>query len=291
MNKAVAILKLTRIEHSLMLIVAVLSGELLTASRFPSLFILIASMITPIFISMASFAINDYFDIEVDKKNKKSKRPLVSGDITPKEALIVTYMSLFIGIFASLFINFYAFAIAIIFGILAMLYSYKLKEVFLLGNFYVALSMVIPLIYGNFVVSDALTYSVLIISIMIFLAGVSREIHGTVRDYEGDKKRRVNSLPIKIGKINASIIAGIFYFVAIVLSFYLFFYVAPFYNFIYLILIILTDVLLGYISVGYIVKNNREFYDKARNLSLIAISIALFAILLVPITSGMQFLR
>ncbi|HUB92789.1 MAG TPA: UbiA family prenyltransferase, partial [Candidatus Saccharimonadales bacterium] len=67
-----AVLKLTRIEHSIMLVIAVLAAELI-AKGLPSLPILVLSLIAPVFISMAAFAINDYFDLKVDKINKKMR--------------------------------------------------------------------------------------------------------------------------------------------------------------------------------------------------------------------------
>ncbi len=282
-----AVFRLTRIEHSIMLVVAVLAAELIV-SGLPSLPVLAASLITPIFISMSSFAVNDYFDVEVDRKNKKTDRPLVSGELSKCDALYITYATLAIGIFASLLINAYAFFIAVAFGALAMLYSYRLKETFMLGNLYIAFSMAIPFIYGNYVVSPYLHLSIILVSIMIFLSGVAREIHGTVRDLKGDVLRKVVSLPRAIGKQNASIVALALYVVAVLISLYLFAYVAPFsFNVAYLILVALTDVILIYVSVGYLAKKTAGFYGSARNLSLIAMALALLAILIAPLTSGL----
>ncbi|EQD78308.1 UbiA prenyltransferase [mine drainage metagenome] len=74
MNKLVAVLKLTRIEHSVMLVIAVLAGELIVARHLPGAYVLLLSLIVPIFVSMGSFAINDYFDVEVDTLNKKVQK-------------------------------------------------------------------------------------------------------------------------------------------------------------------------------------------------------------------------
>ena len=248
-----SILKLTRIEHSIMLVIAVLSGEFLSLGKLPNITILLLSLITPIFISMASFAINDYFDVDVDKLNKKN-RPLVTGELSKSSAVYITIICLIIGVMASFFINEYAFFIAIIFGVLAMLYSYKLKELFLLGNLYIGFSMAIPFIYGNFVVSNILGFNIVIVSSMIFISGVAREIHGTIRDYEGDRKRKVLSLPHLIGIIPSAIVAAILYFVAIATSIFIFFNVKPFYNIIYLLLILITDLILQYIFNKNIIK-------------------------------------
>ena len=65
-----------------MLVIAVVAAELL-AGGLPATGVLALSLITPIFVSMGSFAINDYFDIGVDRLNRKKNRPLVSGALTP----------------------------------------------------------------------------------------------------------------------------------------------------------------------------------------------------------------
>ncbi len=279
MGKVSAIFKLTRIEHSLMLVVAVIAAELI-AGGLPSLSIFIASLITPIFVSMAAFAINDYFDVEVDKANKK-KGPLVTGELSRSSALYITTICLVVGIAASAFINLYCVVIAVIFGALAMLYSYRLKEVLLLGNIYIAFAMVIPFIYGSYVKSGSGLSVILIVSAMIFLSGLAREIHGTVRDLEGDKARRVNSLPRIMGWKAASYVAFILYLAAIGISAYLFRYVLPFLNNLaYGLPIIVSDVLLLYISSDYLSRTSAEFYKNARNISLVAMALALLAILL-----------
>ncbi len=284
-KKLKSILKLTRAEHSFMLIIAVLAGELIVyKNNFPGYIAIIASLITPIFISMASFAINDYFDVEVDKENNKKNAPLVSGELTKKEALWITAITLFIGIFASIFINYYAFIIAVIFGVLAMLYSYKLKEVLLIGNIYIAFSMAIPFIYGNFVMTDKFSLPILIVSSMVFLSGLAREIHGTIRDLKGDIKRKVSSLPKIIGIEASAVIAAVLYIIAVVISFYLFVFELKFHSFIYLGFIIITDLIILYVSIGYLTKKNAKFYKLSRNLSLLALAIALFGILLAPLT-------
>ena len=284
MGKLGAFLRLTRIEHSLLLVIAVLAAELIVGGRLPSDPILALSMITPIFISMGAFAINDYFDVEVDRMNKKN-RPLVKGEISRKSALYVSMISIIIGIGSSYFINLYCFVIAIFFGIFSLLYSYRLKELPFWGNAYIAFSMVIPFVYGDFVMSNMLFSSIVIISVIIFSSGLAREIHGTVRDYKGDTKvRNARTLPSVIGIQGSSLLALALYAVAIVLSAYLFLKVQPFEsNYIYAVLVAITDILLLYVGIGYVMKKSQHFYDKTRNISLLAMGIALIAFLLAPL--------
>lgn len=277
MEKLKAVFRLTRIEHSIMLVIAVIAAELITKS-LPTATILLASIITPIFISMSSFAINDYYDVQSDRLNKKFDRPIVSGAISKRGALYVSLASVLIGILASAFINPAAFIIATVFGILAFLYSYRMKDIFLLGNAYIAFSMVIPFIYGNYVVSSVLNPNIVIISAIIFLGGLAREIHGMIRDYGGDiRARKTRNLVFYAGKATASYTALILYVIAILLSVFMFFYMLPFrLNIAYLLPIAVVDAMLLYVGVGYVLTGTgKAFLRLSRNLSLGAMALAL----------------
>lgn len=281
MGKIAAVLRLTRIEHSIMLVIAVIAAEIITKS-LPLLPVLLLSVITPIFISMASFAINDYYDVYSDRLNKRFDRPIVSGAITRRGALHIAIVFFVIGILASLFINYAAFLIALTFGALAFLYSYRMKDMLLLGNAYIAFSMAIPFLYGDFVVSQALNPNIAIIAVIIFLSGLAREIHGMVRDYKGDiKARKSRNLAFYTGKVAASTIALASYIAAIALSISMFFYLRPFaYNAVYIIPILVVDAMLLYAGLGGLLRGRSQaFFRISRNLSLGAMALALIAYL------------
>ena len=281
MNRITAIARLTRIEHSIMLVIAVIAAELISG-YLPSLPILAASIITPIFVSMGSFAINDYFDVKADRANKRFDRPIISGAIKKREAFYIAAACFIIGVAASVFINLSAFIIALIFAALAILYSYRLKDMLLVGNIYIAFSMVIPFIYGNYVVSGRLASDIVFIGIIISLAGLAREIHGMIRDYTGDSAaRKSKNLLYHVGTKRASQLAFILYIEAILVSIYVFFFYPPFvYNLVYIVPIAVTDIMLAYVATGYILqKKSKGFFSLSRNMSLVAMAIALLAFL------------
>ncbi|MEM0106839.1 MAG: UbiA family prenyltransferase [Candidatus Micrarchaeaceae archaeon] len=286
LEKAMAFARLTRIEHSFMLIIAVIAGEEISGG-LPSALPFLLSLISPVMISMAAFAINDYFDVEVDKENGEFGRPIVAGQISRSSAFYSSLILFLLGCLAALFINLSDFFIAAIFAILAFLYSYKLKEMLLLGNMYVAFSMSIPFIFGNYAVSTELMVYTILISLMIFAGGLAREIHGTIRDYEGDiKKRGVKSLPYYIGIAGSAYTSFLLYLFAIFISIMLVFVPGRLYmNMLYLLAILFADILLAYVGVAYLrlpkeKKLRRKLFKRTRNLSLFAMAFALFIYLL-----------
>ncbi|MFH1785936.1 MAG: UbiA family prenyltransferase [Candidatus Micrarchaeota archaeon] len=213
-------IKLTRFEHAIMLAFAVLIAETIVLGSLPLVSpIIILSLLVPIFSEMGSFALNDYFDIETDRLNKAKNRPLVDGTITKEFALYFSILSLIASVVFAYYINYIVFAIVILFNLFAILYNWKLKDLPLLGNVYIALTMAIPFIFGNFVVSNSLSLLAIILALLGFVAGLAREIIKSIQDMEGDRKaRKSKTLPIVIGKQPALLIAAILYILFIPLS-------------------------------------------------------------------------
>ncbi len=278
MNKLEAVMRLTRIEHSAMLAVAVIAAEVISG-YLPSAPVLALSLITPVFISMGSFALNDYFDVAADTINRR-RRPIVTGAVTRREALAVGVAAMLVGVAASAFINAPALAVALGFALIAALYSYKLKDMPLAGNAFIALSMAIPFIYGNFVVVGALQASIVMIALVVFLSGLAREIHGMIRDYAGDvRARHTRNIVRTIGIRRSAYVALALYVEAIGISAYMFFAALPFAgNAVYIAPILAVDMALLYVAVRYAGKPSRRFFDTARGISLgaMAASILIF---------------
>lgn len=272
-------IKLTRFEHAVMLAFAVFIAETIVLGSIPNVtVILLLSLLVPVFSEMGSFALNDYFDIETDKLNKKKDRPLVSGKISPKFALYFSIVSLLASTVFAYYINQFVFLLVVVFNLAAILYNWKLKDLPLVGNIYIALTMAVPFIFGNFVVSNSLSNVIIVIATLGFVAGLAREIIKSIQDMEGDKKARGSkTLPIVIGKPPALWIARILYILFIPLS------IAPFYlglkfSLVPAILIAIADILI--LVICYKAKSNQKF---ARDMSLLSFLLGMFGLFLASI--------
>jgi geranylgeranylglycerol-phosphate geranylgeranyltransferase len=278
MSKLLSILRLTRAEHSVMLVIAVITAELLSGFHL-SAWAFALSIISPIFLSMGAFAVNDYFDIEVDRANGR-KRPLVSGELKPSDAVLVTVVSMMTGMIAGALINYYCAAIAVFFGALSVLYSYRLKELPAVGNAYVALAMAIPFVFGNYVSSIALSPANAVIFAMVFLSGFAREIDATIRDFAGDRLRGASTLPKVIGPAASAYVAFALYSASVALSVYMFLSTMPFMlNAAYAVPIAVSDALLLYSGAAYVSRAESR-YAKVRNISLAGMALALACFLI-----------
>ena len=122
MKKIKAIWELLRLEHGVMIAIAILIGSLiaLKGEGFPDFDKFLLTFFTALFLEASTFALNDFYDLEIDKKNRRMDRPLVRGDISPKSALYLFFILFPLGIICSFFVNITCFIIALITALLAI---------------------------------------------------------------------------------------------------------------------------------------------------------------------------
>ena len=148
------------------------------------------------FIAAAGYIINDYFDIKIDKINRPG-RPLASGGISIKSAIIFYFAFSLIGLILGLKINTGVFAIAFFTEILLFIYSFKFKSIPLLGNLSVAFLTGLVFIYGGASVNN-ISFAIIPASFALII-NLIREIVKDMEDVEGDIKNGIVTFPYKFG--------------------------------------------------------------------------------------------
>ena len=203
-----------------------------------------------------------------------------AGSIAPQFALWFSVATIALSILLSFFINFPAFIIALVFNLLAVLYNWKLKDLPLIGNLYIALTMAIPFIFGNFVVSDSLSQLAIVLALLGFVSGLAREITKSVQDMEGDMAaRKSQTLPIIIGPKPAIYMASLLYLLFIPIS------LVPFtmglkLNFISGLPVAVAEALILFCVYSLLKNlNHVKSLKKARDISLVALFIGLIGLL------------
>lgn len=219
MNKLSAYLHLIRPINCLMMGFAVIVGATLTNPNLANLSWtnLIYGFTTGFMLTAASMTINDYHDREIDTINEP-KRPIPSGTIQPKEALAFAFILTAIGFATAYLTNTPCFVTAIIAWTLFVTYTTIGKRSGLPGNLLVSTCVIIPFIYGNYTVADAVKLNVLIFASMAFLSNTGREITKGIIDVKGDKTQKIKTLAVRYGEKNAAITATIFYSLAVLLT-------------------------------------------------------------------------
>jgi len=232
--------------------------------------------LTGFFITGAAMVVNDIFDIEVDAVNAPD-RPLVSGVVSVRAAYILSVFLVVLGLAFSVLEGVFAFVIAVVFALIAMIYNSKLKVYGVYGNILVALCVVAPFLYGM-AIAGGIDLVVIAFSIMAFLVNVAREIVKDTMDIEGDLRRGVKTLPMKIGVKKSAYIAFILTFIAIVIS--LIIYPMLELSMLYLGFVIPSVAIFMYAISLYVLNPSLENARKCKRMYLVAMMIALIALLL-----------
>ena len=188
---------------------AVVIGAFVSKPPSVSTLQLALGFLTGFFICAYSMAVNDIYDVEVDRVNRP-ERPLPSGQVSTRGAFRMSLLVLVAGVACSvLTLNIAAVGIAVLYAFLSWLYNSRAKKTGLPGNLIVASSLAIPFIYGGVVIEGSITGSLLLMMALTSLfAGVGREVVKAMADVEGDAKRGVNSVARARGLRTASVVGA-----------------------------------------------------------------------------------
>jgi geranylgeranylglycerol-phosphate geranylgeranyltransferase len=200
-------MKLSRAQNILPTILLMNTGAWLAKPSlqiYKSTSFFISSLIT-ISIMSNSMILNDLFDMSVDKINNP-RRPLVTGEITKREA-IISSLCLFLSseilnmryIPRDLqYITHYA-------NVIITLYTPLLKRFVLIKNITCAGLVSFSVWFSGLLINKNTNHTKLLsmASLFLFLGSLYNEILLDIRDYEGDGQNGIVTIPILYGKTNA----------------------------------------------------------------------------------------
>lgn len=187
----------------------------------------------------AGNAINDYCDYDIDRINRP-RRPLPSGRIQRRNALIFAIVLTVIGIYLGTLINRNATAIAILVSVALISYAFWLKRTPLVGNLVVSGLTGLTFIAGGIAIDSV--QGTLIPAIFAFLFTTAREIVKDLEDTEGDLKNNAKTLATLNPRIAVWTAIG---FMASVILFSPIPYVFGWYSWHYLVVVLIgVDVVL-----------------------------------------------
>lgn len=220
-------------------------------------------------------AINDYFDVEIDRINK-SNRPLPRGSATREEAWGLWLTVSVVGLLLNIFLNSAAFVIAGTSVVILYFYSAVFKRSVLIGNFLVATMTGMAFIYGG-VVAEHVDRAV-IPAIFAFHINFARELVKDVEDLEGDRRENAKTFAVKYGATQALTLASITILILIVVTFVP--YIVGAYSISYLLLVLLVDIGLIYVLISMWRDQTKENLGKLSMILKVNMLIGLVAIFL-----------
>jgi geranylgeranylglycerol-phosphate geranylgeranyltransferase len=195
-RKILQIIKISRPLNILIVFFTVIVAGFICSERDKIIAETILAGLSASLIAAGGYVINDYFDVKIDKVNRP-ERPLASGEISVKPAIIYYCITSIIGLSLSILINFTAFFIALLTVILLFIYSLKIKTIPLLGNLSVAALTGLTFIYGGISVNNI--SAALIPAIYALLINFIREMVKDMEDVDGDVQNGIETFPFKFG--------------------------------------------------------------------------------------------
>jgi 4-hydroxybenzoate polyprenyltransferase len=118
-----------------------------SSSSFINTNILVGLMISSSLLYLAGVVFNDYFDIEIDKKERPT-RPLPSGKISKRKALTIAILSIITANVLSLAISLTSFIVVAILTIIIIAYDCRLKHNTITGPITMGLARFVNVILG-----------------------------------------------------------------------------------------------------------------------------------------------
>ena len=254
-------LSLVRIEYSTLVFVGVVAGAALASGSLSGSYVWRALGLA--LVAGAVFAHNDFIDLAGDKALGRRERPLVTGAITPDQALFTSVLLFAAGLFVSFIAGGLLGIVVVALSLIGVAYNAFLKRVPLIGNMIVAAYYSVPLLYGNVVADgsfDNLRPYIVLFASGAFLAGLGRELLGSAKDVEGDRVTGVSSLPMLVGEELALKLIVSLWVLAVIVS--LLVPLIGYFSLPYVLLIGLFDVVL--LSSGYSILKDSSHLNLAR---------------------------
>lgn len=184
MKKIISYIKLARVHHYiknlLIFMPIIFSKNLFNCNLLKNTII---GTIAFCLMSSIVYIINDIFDVEADRKSEKKKhRPIASGEISIKNAIILACILLGISVVLNIYINAGPLAYVIFYGYLIMniLYSFKLKHIPIVDIVILTSGFLLRVLYGSIItgieISNWLNLTILAFSFYMALGKRRNEL-------------------------------------------------------------------------------------------------------------------
>lgn len=211
----IAFFKLIRIGNLLMMVLTLMgvfyanSCQLPNPSNLVYFGMLIVSIVS---VAAGGYAINDYFDLRSDRKNKPEK--LVVGKYIKKRWAIIIHwtfslLALSLSFYLSYCLHSWLYFMVHLLAILMLwYYSTIVKRVILLPNLVISLLIAILPLLVIHVMHDLFLPIIhknllMFVSLFMFILNMAREIVKDVQDMEGDALRAIKTVPLAYGRKRA----------------------------------------------------------------------------------------
>jgi geranylgeranylglycerol-phosphate geranylgeranyltransferase len=175
-----------------------LAGAVVSSRAWPSNALLV--FIIPIMGWIAGLYLADYADRSLDRI-QKPQRPIPSGRISPREALVVGAVFAIVGLGLTFLLSLVNVALTFVAAGLVYVYARWTKPKGLLGNLTRGLLTLVTFLFGVAAVQPLtlLTPSLMVLALVFFIHDTNSNIIGAMRDVTGDQAADCQTTPVRYG--------------------------------------------------------------------------------------------
>jgi len=158
-------------------------------------------------IASSIYILNDYMDIEEDKKHPiKSNRPLANGSISKKQAINLFILLSLVSLVSSFLYNISLFFVLLLYFILNIAYSLKLKHISIIDIFIISTGFVLRLFAGSVSSEIYLSYWIIIMTFLLalFLAIAKRRDDVLLSNQGKETRKNIDGYNLEF--VNASMV-------------------------------------------------------------------------------------
>ncbi len=273
MSKIRGFLRLVRPLNCVVMSFAILVGASLTGLGNMYWQNLLYGAVTAFTLTGAAMAINDYYDLDIDKINEPN-RPIPAGEVSLKAALLVTVALTAVGFVFAYAVSPFCLIFAIAAWAIMIAYSTFGKRSGLTGSLLVSTCVAAPFLYGSLIAVNTVETNVLLFASMAFLSNTGREVAKGIVDVQGDLANNIKTVAVVFGEKNAAFAAAALFIFAVCLSpLPLVFNLVSFW---FVPLVLVTDVGLVWCSTSLVKNSSRA---NARRIKKIILFLFIFGLL------------
>ncbi len=216
-SKIRGFLRLIRPLNCVVMSFAVLVGASLTGLGNMHWQNLLYGAFTAFTLTGAAMAVNDYYDLDIDKINEPN-RPIPSGEVSLKAALFVTASLTAVGFVFAYAVSLFCLVFAVGAWAIMIAYSTFGKRSGFTGNLLVSACIAAPFLYGSLIAVDLVKVNILLFASMAFLSNTGREVAKGIVDVQGDSAHNIKTLAVVFGERKAAFASAVLFVLAVCLS-------------------------------------------------------------------------
>ncbi len=186
--------------------------------------ILLLVVLDMIFARNAAMGFNRYLDRDIDAKNNRTEvREIPAGKLSAKQALIFVILNSIAFVIATAFINKLTLFLSPVALLVILGYSYT-KRFTPLCHIVLGVGLGLAPIGAFLAVTGEFYLTPVLLSFVVLFWVSGFDIIYALQDEEFDKKYKLKSIPVILGKKNALVLSSVLHFIAFLLLLFIGFY-------------------------------------------------------------------